>query len=344
MRSFCSCIARCTVLVVVGSTLACGSQALNPRDPCAVSRQGGALWVSCPDGTQAQVRGDQLCMSDAQGNVHEDECHAESARFGFGADLHYADHSAPNKGHRSIGEHKLREAIDSWNAARVDLAIMGGDYIDPEDDTDPDSAVEDLRYIERIFATLEAPYYHVLGNHDLDVFDKKKFVEETVMERPHYSFDHGGFHFVVLDANYTRADDDAEYDGNGYDWGETWINPTQLAWLEEDLRDADLPTLVFSHQCLSATGVPYVNNAPSVRRVLEASGKVVGVFNGHAHRNDRMVVGDIPYFTMQAMTPKSSRTNAHAVVRVYEEGWIFVEGSAYQASYLHGPSPNFESE
>lgn len=344
MRSFRSCIAQCASLVVMASALSCGEQTLSPRDPCAVTEEGDELWIGCPDGTQAVVRGDQLCMSDAQGTVHEDECHREAARFGYAADLHYADESAPNKRYRSIGEHKLREAIDSWNAARVDLAVMGGDYIDPEDDADPKSAVADLRYIEGVFDEVDAPRYHVMGNHDLDVFDKEQFVEATVMDKPHYSFDHAGFHFVFLDANFSEVDDGAHYDGNGYNFKDTWINPAQLEWLKEDLEETDLPTLVFSHQCLSATGVPYVNNAAQVRRVLEQSGKVLAIFNGHAHRNDRMTVGDIPYFMMQAMTPKTARINAHAVVRVYEEGWIFVEGSAYQASYLHGPSPNFESK
>jgi calcineurin-like phosphoesterase family protein len=48
----------------------------------------------------------------------------------------------------------------------------------------------------------EGPKYHVLGNHDTDGgFSKAQTMEWWKVERRYYSFDLGGWHFIVLDGN-----------------------------------------------------------------------------------------------------------------------------------------------
>jgi alkaline phosphatase len=44
----------------------------------------------------------------------------------------------------------------------------------------------------------------------------------------------------------------------------------------------------------------FVENREEVRAILEASGKVRAVFNGHLHRNNMWVHNNIPYFTIQS--------------------------------------------
>lgn len=326
------------VVFLVGGLASCGDGSLDPTDPCATTEDdNGDMLIGCPTGLQAAVQGDELCMIDAQGTVQRGECYAEMVRFGYATDVQYGTESVPDDDPRSMGDDKLRVAIEAWNERGVDLGIIGGDYIDPAEDAPKKAAIADLRHLEGVFAELEAPRYHTMGNHDLDVLNKEEFIANTVMEAPHYSFEEGGYRFIFLDANYSEPDDEAGYDGNGHDFKDTWVNPSQLAWLEDELDDSDRPVLVFSHQCLSATGVTYVGNAPEIRRILEASDKVVGVFSGHAHRNERMVVGDIPYFVMNAMTSYKPHRNAFGVVRIYEGGWMLVEGREYQASYLQPP-------
>ncbi len=49
---------------------------------------------------------------------------------------------------------------------------------------------------------------------------------------------------------------------------------------------------------------PYVRRVAERRRlrqVIEASGKVVAVFNGHVHWNHLDVIAGIPYITLQSM-------------------------------------------
>jgi alkaline phosphatase len=51
-----------------------------------------------------------------------------------------------------------------------------------------------------------------------------------------------------------------------------------------------------------------VENRAEVRAVLEASGKVIAVFNGHLHRNNMWTHNGIPYFTLQSCVEDVSNT------------------------------------
>ena len=52
---------------------------------------------------------------------------------------------------------------------------------------------------------------------------------------------------------------------------------------------------MFAHQRLDVTNDYCIKNATDVRKVLEASGKVLAVFQGHNHKNDYNEIGGIHY-------------------------------------------------
>jgi hypothetical protein len=149
------------------------------------------------------------------------------------------------------------------------------------------------------FKKFNAPVHHTVGNHDRENLNYRDLCE--LLNRPalHFSFDVGECHCVFL---YTR-----HFNHNKMD-----IESDQLHWLEKDLAESQLKTLVFSHHALADQdltgnfwfeGTPdraLVMNRGEVRSILERSGKVIGVFSGHLHWNNMTVHHGIPYFTIQS--------------------------------------------
>lgn len=94
------------------------------------------------------------------------------------------------------------------------------------------------------------PIHYTLGNHDVnfgwDLGDestpfpgKALALEQTGLKSPYYSFDHKGWHFIVLD-NTQRG---------GYNGFTHHLDETQFAWLQQDLESTDpaTPIVISTH-------------------------------------------------------------------------------------------------
>ena len=216
------------------------------------------------------------------------------------------------------------------NAEAVDFLIELGDF---KDQGKPPIERETLSYleaVERVFGQFEGPKYHVLGNHDVDSISKAQFlsrIENTKVnaDRTYYSFDINHLHCVVLDANYRT--DGANYDHGNFDWTDSNIPEAELAWLVQDLADATGPIVVFTHQLLDGVGSVYVKNADQVRKILEGSGKVLAVFQGHHHAGSYNQIAGIHYYTLKALVEGTGpENNSFAIVEVHPDGGIIVTG------------------
>jgi hypothetical protein len=187
-----------------------------------------------------------------------------------------------------------------------------------------------LEAVEEVFQKFDGPTYHVLGNHDLDSISKKQFlsrVENTKIDpnRSYYSFDANALHCIVLDANYSS--DGTDYDHGNFDWTDANIATAELNWLVQDLTAASGPAVVFTHQLLDGTGSVYVKNAAQVRRVLEGSGKVAAVFQGHHHAGSYSNIAGIHYYTLKALVEGAgAENNSYAIVEADPNGNIIVTG------------------
>ncbi len=250
-------------------------------------------------------------------------------RFGMLADSHYADYESRDIRHYRESLAKMRKCIDSLNEHELDFVIELGDFVDGSRHPSKDDATEWLERIEAELARFKGARYHVLGNHDLESFAKSEVlsrVENTGVEpaRSYYSFDRGGVHFIVLDANY-RGDGTA-YERNNFHWTDANVAEAEIEWLKADLAVSQLPAVVFSHQLLDGEGATYVKNAAAAREVLQSSGRTLAVFQGHHHAGKYSQVEKIHYYTMKAMVEGSGPgTNAYAIVDVQPER-IVVEG------------------
>ncbi len=251
-------------------------------------------------------------------------------RFGIVTDCHYAD--ADPLGTRFYRESlgKLAEGVDRMNAERVDFLIELGDFKDENRPAVEEHTLSYLTSIESAFRQFNGRRYHVLGNHDMDSISKQQFlsrVENSGIDagRSYYSFDVNGLHCVVLDANYRS--DGGDYDHGNFDWRDANVPPRELDWLRQDLAAWHGPALVFIHQLLDGTGSVYVNNAAEVRQILEASGRVLAVFQGHHHPGAYSGINGIHYYTLKGMIEGHGEDNStYAVVETYPDGDIGVTG------------------
>lgn len=132
-----------------------------------------------------------------------------------------------------------------------DFILTGGDMCHNM----RDQTLELSEEITDLFLTIyqdncSLPAHHCLGNHDLAAWNKvaeaasdprygkNLTVQKFGMKDRHYSFDHQGWHFVVLD--YLRVTEPGKFTAD--------IDADQLAWLRDDLtRNKERPTIAVTH-------------------------------------------------------------------------------------------------
>ena len=132
-------------------------------------------------------------------------------------------------------------------------------------------------------------------------------------------------HFIVLDANYKS--DGADYDHGNFDWTDANIPPAELKWLRQDLATSRGAVIVLIHQLLDGAGPHYVKNAAEVRQILDQSGRVLAVFQGHLHDGSYNLIEGIHYYTLRAMVEGPGlENNSYAIVEVRPDMSITVTG------------------
>jgi predicted phosphodiesterase len=251
-------------------------------------------------------------------------------RVGLMTDLHFADKKPAGTRYYRETLDKLAEAAERFQKDKPAFVVELGDLIDAAD-----SVETELKYLKRIdkeFAALAKDRHYVLGNHCVDTLTKKEFLDTVGQKEAHYSFDRGGVHFIVLDACF-RADG-KPYERKNFKWTDANIPADQIDWLKDDLKATDKPVVVFAHQRLDVADNYGVKNAADVRKVLEASKQVLGVFQGHSHKNDYKEIGGIHYCTLVAMIEDAgAENNGYSLLDVGPDGTITLAGFRKQKGY-----------
>jgi calcineurin-like phosphoesterase family protein len=251
-------------------------------------------------------------------------------RVGLVTDLHHAD--KPTSGTRyyrdTLG--KLAEAANRFTTDKLDFAIELGDFIDAADSVETEQVY--LRQVSKVFNTIPGPKHYVLGNHCVDTLTKEEFLAGVGTKDSFYSFDVGGHHFVVLDSCFRS--DAKPYGRKNSVWTDANIPAHELDWLQADLKATDKKVIVFAHQRLDEAGQHAVKNAADVRKALEASGKVLAVFQGHSHKNDHQEIAGIHYATLVAMVEGAGPENSgYSTMDVLDGGTIRLAGFRKQANF-----------
>jgi alkaline phosphatase len=248
-------------------------------------------------------------------------------KIGLITDIHYADADTRGSRHYRESISKMRDATAIFRREGIDLAVECGDLIDSPANTSREIELGFLKTINSEFKMAGVPTQYVLGNHCLAAMSKADFLSEVGQAQAHSSMDINGWHLVFLDACYRR--DETPYDSGNYVWTDTEIPLAQRDWLEQDLADTDLPSLVFVHQRIDQppSSLHSVSSGKAVRKIIMDSGKVAAVFQGHAHVNEVNVFGGVPYLTMAAMVEgKGVENSACSVLHCSQDGEIKLVG------------------
>ena len=249
--------------------------------------------------------------------------------IGLITDLHYADKPPAGSRHYRESLAKLDAAAAQFQKHQISVLIELGDLIDAAETVEKERTY--LKTINQKFSKICSNRHYVLGNHCVDTLKKSEFLKGVGQKESYYSFDQEGFHFIVLDACFRS--DGVAYERRNFQWTDTNIPPTELKWLEEDLQANEKPVIVLVHQRLDVSNNHGVNNNREVRALLESSGNVIAVFQGHSHQNDLNTIGGIHYCTLVAMVEgRGLANNGFSILNIDKQGSIQLTGFQKQKS------------
>jgi len=251
-------------------------------------------------------------------------------RVGLVTDMHYADKPPGGSRHYRESLDKLAAAAQQMQESQPDLMVELGDFIDSADNLATEK--EHLQKIFEQFSKLPGEKHHVLGNHCVHTLTKAEFLAGVGQEKSYYSFDRNGFHFVVLDSCFRS--DGVPYGRQNFEWTDPNIPAAELEWLRADLEQAQGKTIIFAHQRLDVSNSHGVKNCKQVRSILEDSGKVLAVLQGHSHKNDHNEINGIHYCVHVAMVEGSGvKNNAYSTMDLFADGTIRITGFQQQEAY-----------
>ena len=195
------------------------------------------------------------------------------------SDSHWGFKGPPNP----EAANTLRQAVAAVNAlpATPDFVVFTGDLTHTTDDEA--ERRKRMREFKTIVAGLKVPLrYYMPGEHDASLDQGKAYQEN--FGATHYSFDHKGIHFTVLD---NVSDPQAA------------IGEAQMDWLLADLKPLrpEAPIVVFTHRPLFdlAPAWDWATKDGSKAIDLLQHWKNVTVFYGHIHQEHHFKTGEIAH-------------------------------------------------
>lgn len=271
-------------------------------------------------------------------NEQSDKGKVEKFSFIFMTDIHLQQELNAVEG--------FNQAIDSVNILKPDFVITGGDLI--MDALGKSYGHSDSLYKLYIKSAkrFNVPVYNTMGNHEIfGIYDEsgvqedhpeygEKMFEKRLGKR-YYSFDHKGWHFMILDGIEDTGE--SKYIG--------MVDSVQMDWIQADLKTvkSGTPIVISIH-------IPFITVATQLEQgSLEANGKgsvvnnskeVLALFDahnlklvlqGHLHYLEHLYAGGTHFITGGAV---SSRWWG-GKFRGMEEGFVIinVEGDEFEWEY-----------
>jgi 3',5'-cyclic-AMP phosphodiesterase len=243
-------------------------------------------------------------------------------QFVFMTDIHIQPEARAVEG--------FQQALRSAEAHHPDFIVTGGDLIMDALRASHGRADSLYRlYIETV-KDVHVPVYNTPGNHETYGWSKKSHADPNdpdygkgmwarFLGKRYYSFDHKGWHFIILDS--IIKPDSGSYAGG--------VDSTELAWLRADLATvaAATPIIAVTHIPLMSCMIQFqegatVANGPS--EVIQNSKDVLDAFVGHNLR-----------YVLQG--------HMHFLEDIFVQNKIhFLTGGAVCAKWWKGPNNGLE--
>lgn len=260
-----------------------------------------------------------------------------SFEFAFMTDIHLRPDMDAPKG--------FQMAIDAVNQLNPDFVLTGGDLI--FDALRGNQQRSDSLY--HLFIDMSKgfrmPFYPCLGNHDLFAIyeespedsnhpDYKYGMFERYFGRTYYSFNHKGWHFIVL--NSLDATENHRYKG--------YVHDAQMKWLEDNLKEVDpsTPIVVVSHiplvsawKFVKGGGNVTVENSGDIFKLFESHNLKL-ILQGHIHWKEYGFINDrFHYITGGSIAGNGWKGRRHNT----KEGFVYIKvnGEDIEWEYIdHG--------
>ena len=183
----------------------------------------------------------------------------------------------------------LKLAVQAVNALEVqpDFIVFTGDLTHTTDDAT--ERRKRMTEFKEIVSELKVKNIRFMpGEHDASLDRGAAFRE--LFGETHYTFDHKGVHFVVLD--------------NVSDPGAA-IGQAQLDWLKQDIASLkpEVPVVVFTHRPLFDLAPAWdwaTRDGAAAIDILSAH-KAVTVFYGHIHQENHHMTGQIAHHSARSL-------------------------------------------
>lgn len=203
----------------------------------------------------------------------------DSFSFVFMTDIHLQPKKNAPQG--------FAKAITTAKELNPDFVIMGGDMIMDALGTSYERADSQYIMYKEAITAFDVPVYNTLGNHELygiyessnadtadEMYNTGMF--ESYLGERFYSFDHKGWHFIILDA--VKVTGERRYIG--------YIDEEQQEWLNAHLQtvDPDMPIAVTTH-------IPFITSLSQINKgsltpnseglVISNSKEILDLFENH---------------------------------------------------------------
>lgn len=198
-----------------------------------------------------------------------------------------------------------------------------------------------LLEISSIFRNSGMNLYNVLGNHECTTLTKEESMNCLSMKSPYYFIDTKVCRLFFLDAQDNTC--------SGL------ISDEQKKWFQEELSKCS-SAYVFVHQSL-AEPEPHDNpwfkkdpsgamikNRKEIRDIIENSGKVRLVMNGHLHDIRRQDINGIIYQTLGSWSefmPNGKRYESYAILEINPRNHSLMRFGNFAVAYNDNPIYTF---
>jgi 3',5'-cyclic AMP phosphodiesterase CpdA len=253
----------------------------------------------------------------------------QAFRFAFLTDLHLLKDGDLRS---DIGIATCLAAVEALQP-KPEFILVGGDLVDRARDLTPQEATRRLNQFQQIWNDHTGlPAHWCFGNHDLvgtnnpDVSSSDPLYATGLFQRHFhlrklfYSFDHKGWHFIVLDD--IALDSDHSYYGALFD--------EEIKYFQADLEaHRTAPTIICTH-------IPLLSNTPLAAAVAKLAGLHFNVPKNLVCTNASAVTSDLAGHNVRAVLCG----HLHYYEKLEFNGVPFINSGAVCGSYWRGKVAN----